>query len=99
MATNPRKTTVTRKVTEDDLILGAKDEVFTVEVVDYQHKKVKYKITILANDRKITADGQSIDFFIGSKNKEAREQLKSGAKKVYTKDSAGNEIYKIEVVE
>lgn len=90
---------IIKKVSTEELILGGKNIVEEIKTVDYQNKKKKYKITILSNMRVITADGQSIDFFIGSKNREARENLKNGDKTVFVKDNANNNMYKIEVVE
>ena len=102
MAT-PKKKTVkeVKKVTDEEKILGATDEIVTVEVVAYDSPDNKYKVTNYRNGkREIEANGLEIEAFIGL-NTEAREELKHGAKKVtiYNLHSQDKEIlYTIEVL-
>lgn len=100
MAT-PKKKKEVKKVTDEEKILGATDEVITVEVVDYDSPDVNYKVTNYKNGkREIEVNGRNIEAFIGL-NTEVREALKHGEKSVMVHNlrSEDNEIlYKIEVM-
>lgn len=100
MAT-PKKKTVKeiKKVSDEEKILGAVDEVVTAEVVDYASPDLVYKVTNYKNGkREIEVSGREVDAFIGI-DENARNELKHGAKEVtiYNLRSQENEIlYKIE---
>lgn len=94
-----KKVTVKKVATDEDKILGnvVVDDVKTVTT--YEDKSIKYKVTNLKRDNGSNIfDGTMIETFIGCGNSEAREALINGAKEVITKDGAGREAYKIEVI-
>ncbi len=106
MATKKQtKTTKTvkkiEKVTDEDKIFGATDEVKIVEVVDFDSPNAKYKVTnYLNNGREIIVSGREVETFIGLDNK-ARQDLKEGARmvEIYNSVSEDKELmYKIEVI-
>lgn len=90
------------KPTEDDLILGAKNEVKKVKVVDYTNRKVRYNVYIYQNKRNMTVTGFEVGTFLGQETN-ARKALSNGAKSVTieTIDEKGESkpMYKIEVVD
>jgi hypothetical protein len=102
MAT-PKKKIVkeVKKVTDEEKILGATDEIVTVEVVAYDSPDAKYKVTNYRNGkREIEVSGRNIEAFIGL-NSDARDALKHGEKSVtvYNLRSQDKEIlYTIEVL-
>lgn len=90
-----------RKIqTDEDKILGNPEIIEDIKTVHYEDKNRKYKITNLqVKNKPIIVGGHLVETFIGSKNKEAREALKTGALKVITKDLDGENMFKIEVIE
>lgn len=85
--------------TDEDKILGnnVKDEVKTI--FDYENEARMYKVTnIKLNNGVNYFNGKVIESFIGSNNKNAREQLLKGEKIVYTKNGNNEVTYKIEVI-
>lgn len=102
MAT-PKKKTVkeVKKVTDEEKILGATDEVITTEVINYASPEIIYKVTNYKNGkREVEVSGRVIDSFIGL-DENARNDLKHGAKEVtiYNLRSQDKEIlYTIEVI-
>lgn len=90
------------KPTEDDLILGAKNEVKKVKVVDYTNRKVRYNVYIYQNKRNMTVTGFEVGTFLGQETS-ARKALSNGAKSVTieTIDEKGKSkpMYKIEVID
>lgn len=87
------------KLTAEDKILGAKPEIVTKTIYNYENPDVKYKVTNLqVKNTPVYVTGDVVETFIGNRNKNARYALKEGAKEVITKDLNGDEIYKIEVV-
>lgn len=90
------------KPTEDDLILGARNEVKKVKVVDYTNRKVRYNVYIYQNKRNMTVTGFEVGAFLGQETS-ARKALSNGAKKVTieTIDEKGKSkpMYKIEVID
>lgn len=85
------------KPTDDELILGVKEEVKKVKVVDYLAKEAKYNVKVFANGRTIQANGIEIGTFLGM-DYIARNQLKEGVKKVLIKDDREKNLYEIEVI-
>lgn len=89
-----------KEATTEDLVLGKPTETVIKQIYNYEASSVKYKVTnLMKNNNPTIVTGDVIETFIGSKNKEARNQLKSGAKAVITKDYNNKDEYKIEVVE
>ena len=86
------------KPTEDELILGAKEEIKKIEVVDYTSKQAKYNVYVYANGRTVKVNGAEIGTFLGM-DYVARNLLKTGEKEVLIKDDKKNELYRIEVIE
>lgn len=94
-----KKVIETEKISNEDKILGKVADSIEFTVYDYENPQTRYKVTnLLINNNPVTVSGAVIETFIGSKNLEAREELKKGAKKVVTKDINGNSMYKIEVL-
>lgn len=89
--------TKTVKPSNEDLILGAKEEAKEVQVIDYTSRNIKYKVFIKENQREITVNGREIGTFLGQ-NLAARRELEEGKKKVRVLSSKGDELYKIEVL-
>lgn len=86
--------------TDEDKILGNSIVTEEIKNIHYEDKNRMYKITNLQLKNEPTiVNGTLVESFIGSKNIEARKDLKNGALKVLTKDIFGNEMYKIEVIE
>lgn len=86
-------------ISDEAKILGESPATVEKTIYDYENPDVKYKVTnLVANNNPIIVRGDVIETFIGSKNIEARERLKTGAKKVVTKDLNGEAVYKIEVL-
>lgn len=92
------------KPTDKELIMGAKEEVKIVKVVDYTSHKRVYKIHNIAKNRTYTLNGYEIGAILGM-NEQARNELKGGARKVTVKEIKkidGKyqtiEKYKIEVI-
>lgn len=85
------------KPSEDELILGAKEEVKKTKVVDYLSEKQYYMVTVSANQRTIKVNGREIGTFIGQ-NEKVRKLLKEGGKSATIHDSKDRELYKIEVL-
>lgn len=99
MATKATKKIVETEITDEDLILGNAPKVTEKIIVDYESAERKYKVTNLSvKNKPVTVTGTLIETFIGTRNREAREELKNGALKVTTKDLRGNPTYKIEVI-
>ena len=86
------------KPTVDELILGAKEEVKKVKVVNYLSKETKYNVKVFANGRTIQANGSEIGTFLGM-DYISRNLLKEGNKKVLIKDDKDRALYEIEVIE
>lgn len=87
------------ELTDEDKILGVKENTVTVLDVKYESPTIKYKVTNLELDNGyITVSGDLVETFIGSNNIEARKALKKGAKEVFTNDVNGKHLYKIEVI-
>lgn len=87
-------------VTEDELILGKKPEIKKELVINYESSDIKYKITnLLVNNNPMIVDGSLVETFIGTNNKDVREQLKRGQKVVISKDKNSRDNYKIEVID
>lgn len=87
-------------ITEDELILGKKPEIKKELVINYESANIKYKITnLLAKNSPMIVDGSLVETFIGTNNKEVREQLKRGQKVAISKDKNNREMYKIEVID
>lgn len=83
---------------DEDLILGATEEVKTVHVTDYKNINVHYKVFIHQNGREITVNGREIGTFLGQ-NIRARKQLEEGQTNISVLDSKGEkELYNIEVL-
>lgn len=88
-----------KPITTEDLILGNAPVKEVKKVVSYEDASITYKVTNLkTNNNPMIVTGEAIEVFIGSNNKEAREDLKNGAKVTITKDYNKNDEYKIEVV-
>jgi hypothetical protein len=101
MATSKVKSRITRKVvqTEEEQILGIEPIVEAVSVIDYESPERKYKVTGLhEGTTPVFVNGTVIETFIGSTNRDVREKLREGAKKVTTKDGNGKDAYIIEVI-
>ena len=97
MATKKRVTT--KKLTDDEKILGVQTEEITSNVIDYESFEKRYKVTGLHDGATpVFVNGTVIETFIGSTNRSVREQLIDGAKEVITFDGNGKEAYKIEVI-
>lgn len=93
---------VTKKLTDDELILGVKPKAEVVKEIDYESDSVKYKITnlLVKESTPTIVFGDVIETFIGNRNKEARKALKQGAKKVTTFEHFTKEpMYEIEVID
>ena len=84
----------------EDKLLGNTIEEKPLKIKNYEDPSVKYKVTNLTvNNKPIIINGSIVETFIGSKNIEARRELRSGAKMVITKDPfSGKKLYKIEVL-
>ena len=90
----------TKKLTDEEKILGEKPVTKTLVSVDYESENAKYQVTNLEyGNTPVVVNGTVIETFIGSNNREARKALKEGAKEVITRDMNGKEIYKIEVID
>lgn len=86
-------------VGDEARILGDTDKVTHVRYTNYEDPKRLYKVTNLqTKNSPVIIGGNLIETFIGTSNKQARIDLKSGIKKVITKDIDGNAIYKIEAI-
>lgn len=98
-----KKATVKRKVkpTDEEIFLGIEPKTEAVEVVDYENANILYKVTNLkvAASTPSVFSGAAIETFIGCQNADARNKLINGAKEVITLDGAGNQEYKIEVID
>jgi hypothetical protein len=93
---------VTKKLTDDELILGVEQEVKEVTELDYESEIIKYRITnlLVPGSTPTVVTGEVIETFIGNRNKEARNALKAGAKEVTTYEHfTKNPMYKIEVID
>jgi hypothetical protein len=89
-----------KKLTAEEKIFGAQEVVETKIIKSYEDSSIRYKITNLqVKNKPVIVSGDLVESFIGCKNIDARNALKSGANKVITKDFYGKDIYKIEVVE
>ena len=89
----------TKVLTNEDKILGVKEETVEKIEVEYNNPTIRYRVTNLEVENTPTiVTGDVVDMFIGSKNREARNELKAGAKKVITKNFYGKDLYKIEVI-
>lgn len=89
----------TKVLTNEDKILGVKEETVEKIEVSYDNPNTRYRVTNLEVENAPTiVSGDVVDMFIGSKNREARNELKAGAKKVITKNFYGKDLYKIEVI-
>lgn len=86
------------KPSEEDLILGAQEEVKTVQVVDYLSPDVHYNVTVVETGRQVEVNGREIGTFLGQ-NSRARKQLEEGETNIIVLDSKGyKQLYKIEVL-
>ncbi len=85
------------KPTDEELFLGAEEEVKEVKVIDYTALERLYKVTNLKRNRAYTLNGIQIGAILGM-DYEVRRQLKEGAKKVVMKNKDNEETYKIEVL-
>lgn len=85
------------KPTDEELFLGAEEEVKEVKVIDYTAFERLYKVTNLKRNRNYTLNGIQIGAILGM-DYEARKQLKEGAKKVVMRNKDNEETYKIEVL-
>lgn len=95
---NKRTKTEIITPSDEDLILGATEEVKTVQVTDYQNINVRYKVFIHQNGREITVNGREIGTFLGQKS-EARKQLEQGQTNITILDTKGKiKLYDIEVL-
>lgn len=95
---NKKTKTEIIKPSDEDLILGATEEIKTVQVTDYQNINVRYKVFIYQNGREITVNGREIGTFLGQKN-EARKKLEQGQTNITVLDSKGEiKLYDIEVL-
>lgn len=87
-------------LTDEDKILGKTSEVKTVLDVEYDNPNKKYKIYNLElNNNPVVVTGKEVGFFLGTKNRLQRDELKQGAKMVIAKDANGKDLYKIELLE
>jgi hypothetical protein len=99
MTESKTKKRVTKRLTDDEKILGIQPEEKETEVVNYESIERKYKVTGLhVGATPVLVNGTVIETFIGSTNKVARNALINGAKEVITFDGNGKEAYKIEVI-
>ena len=94
-----KKKTRKKTLTDDEKILGVQPDPETTKAVNYESIDKKYKVTsFIDGTTPVFVNGTVIETFIGSTNKNAREQLIDGAKEVITLDGNGKEAYKIEVL-
>ena len=85
--------------TDEEMILGTIPEEQIVKSVSYEDVTRKYKVTATHEGATpVIVNGTVIEAFIGSYNRQAREDLKEGAKKVTTLDGDGKKAYVIEVI-
>lgn len=85
------------KPTDEDLFLGADEEIKEVKVVNYTAFDKHYKVTNVSKNRIYTLNGLQIGAILGL-NQEARKQLKEGAKNVEVKNNEDVITHKIEVL-
>lgn len=97
--TNKKTKTEVIKPSDEELILGAQEEVKTVQVVDYLSPDVHYTVTVLETGRQVEVNGREIGTFLGQ-NARARKQLEEGETNIIVLNSKGQkQLYKIEVID
>lgn len=106
----PTKKKIQKKIKptiEDKVLNDTKEEVITKEVFDVFNKKAGYKVyNLVLNNKPSYMAGTMVEQFFGSKDREAKEQLMTGAKSVilyekdkFTKEGEKIPLYKIEVMD
>ena len=86
------------KPTDEELFLGAEDEIKTVKVVDYASLKRRYRIHNLKNSRVYEIHGRAIGAIVGN-DESVKQQLKEGATKVELFRYEGKEKVKTHIIE
>jgi hypothetical protein len=91
-------------LTDDEKILGVTKEEKEKTYFNYEDPDVYYDVKNYKNGRTTRVSGRQIEFFIGSRQTQAREAIISGEKSViiynpFSKDGEKEKMYKIEVVE
>ena len=84
--------------TDEELFLGAEEEVKTVKVVDYTSLKRRYKVENLIKKKVYELHGQAIGAILGN-NEKAKKQLKEGANKVELFKQEGKKYIKTHIIE
>ena len=88
-----------KPISDEEKIMGVSPVVETKKEFNYESPKVMYKVSnLLLNNNPITVTGDIIEAFIGSRNQEAREQLKRDVREVITYNGDKKEQYKLEVL-
>ena len=84
-------------MTTEELILGKKKPLKQQKRINYEDTNILYNVTNLQMKNKpITVTGDLVESFIGCKNEVARQDLKSGKKRVITYDPQGKKLFRVE---
>lgn len=86
------------KPSDEDLILGAEEEVKEVKVIDYASLDKRYKVKNLIKNRVYEVHGRVIDVILGN-NEKAKKMLKEGAKKVELTERKEKQLITTHIIE